>query len=236
MKIAVIHQPQYLPYLGFFHKLLQGDIFVVLDSVQYQKLSFQNRNKVKTRQGCQWLTVPAFHHSKSLIYEVQIDSKAPWQRKHWNMLMSNYSRAPYFDMYGPELQQLLAREWSNLCELNITLIRWVMDALDINKPILYSSALEVGGSKTDLNINICKAVGADVYLSGPGGRNYMDLTAFEAAGINTIWQEFSSPSYAQVFPEVGFLPDLSIVDALFCCGPETGKFLERGRAKSQAPL
>lgn len=227
MTIAVIHQPQYLPYLGFFHKLNQGDIFVVMDNVQFMRRGIQHRNKIKTSKGEQWLTVPVFHRSREeeCINEVQIDSELPWARKHWNTLVTNYSPAPYFDRYASELQQIMTQEWSYLCEIDITLIQWVMQVLDIKKPIVSLSTLEVEGSKSELLINACKAVGADTYLSGSGGKNYMDLSAFEAAEIKVIWQEYNSPTYAQIFPELGFLPNLSILDTLFCCGPETKRFL-----------
>jgi WbqC-like protein family len=213
--------------MGFFHKLQQGDIFVALDSVQFQKNGLQNRNKVKNQQGWQWLTVPVSQHLGQLINQVNLNSNVPWQRKHWNTLVSNYSRAPYFDKYAPGLEKLLAKQWTNLCELDMALIKWVMDALGINTPIVYSSALDVGGNKTELLINICQALGADAYLSGSGGKRYMDLTAFEAAGIDVIWQEFSFPSYVQVFPDLGFVSELSVIDTLFCCGPETSNFLEQ---------
>ncbi len=228
MKIAVIHQPQYLPYLGFFHKLQQGDIFVVMDSVQFQRRGVQHRNKIKTSQGAQWLTVPVVHRSRDeeRINEMVINSELPWSHKHWYTLVANYSRTPYFDKYGSQLEQILCKNWSNLCELNMTLIAWVMDILGIKKPVVYMSALPVTGKKSELLIDICKAVGADTYLSGAGGKRYMDLTAFEAANINVLWQEFNYPYYVQAFPELGFIPDLSIVDTLFCCGLETRKFLE----------
>jgi hypothetical protein len=228
MKIAVIHQPQYLPYLGFFHKLQQGDIFVVMDSVQFQRRGVQHRNKIKTSQGAQWLTVPVVHRSRDEehINEMVINSELPWSHKHWYTMIANYSRTPYFDKYGPQLEQILCKNWSNLCELNMKLITWVMDILGIKKPIVYMSALPVEGKKSELLIDICKAVGADTYLSGSGGKKYMDLTAFEAANINVLWQEFNYPYYVQAFPELGFIPDLSIVDTLFCCGSETRKFLE----------
>ncbi|MEO0049645.1 MAG: WbqC family protein, partial [candidate division WOR-3 bacterium] len=103
---------------------------------------------------------------------------------------------------------------------------WVMSVLDLKVPIIYSSSLKVEGTSTERLVNICRAVGADKYLSGPGGRNYMDLSLFEQEGIKVVWQEFTHPVYEQVFPQVGFLPNLSIVDVLFCCGPETRKFLE----------
>jgi WbqC-like protein family len=234
MKSAVIHQPQYLPYLGFFDKLQQGDIFIVMDSVQFQRRGIQHRNKIKTSKGEQWLTVPVFHSSREeeRINEVQIDSELPWSRKHWNTLLTNYSPAPYFDKYADKLQELLTKEWSNLCQLDMALIQWVMEILGIDKPIVYLSSLGVEGSKSELLINACKAVGADTYLSGSGGKRYMDLSDFEAAGIDVIWQEFNSPSYTQIFPELGFIPNLSILDTLFCCGPETSKFLDKTYANS----
>ncbi|MFB2836048.1 WbqC family protein [Floridanema evergladense] len=228
MTIAVIHQPQYLPYLGFFHKLNQGDIFVVMDSVQFMRRGIQHRNKIKTSKGEQWLTVPVFHQSsreEEYIKDVRINSELPWARKHWNTLLTNYSPAPYFDLYAFELQQLLKEEWHDLCELNMVLIKWLMEVLIIKKPIAYLSELSIDGTKSGLLIDICKAVGADTYLSGSGGKEYMDLSLFQAAGINVIWQEFNSPFYKQVFPELGFLPNLSIIDTLFCCGSKTRDFL-----------
>ncbi|MGA9380772.1 MAG: WbqC family protein [Phormidium sp.] len=228
MTIAVIHQPQYLPYLGFFHKLNQSDIFVVMDSVQFMRRGIQHRNKIKTSKGEQWLTVPVFHQSsreEEYIKDVQINLEFPWARKHWNTLITNYSPAPYFDQYAFEFQQLLKEEWHYLCELNMVLIKWLMEILMIKKPIVYLSELAIDGTKSDLLIDTCKAVGADTYLSGSGGKEYMNLSLFEDAGINVIWQEFNSPFYKQIFPELGFLPNLSIIDVLFCCGLKTRDFL-----------
>lgn len=227
MTVAVIHQPQYLPYLGFFHKLSQGDIFIVMDNVEFLRRGLQHRNKVKTSQGEQWLTVPVLHHQKQLIHEVAINPDFPWSRKHWNTLVTNYSPAPYFKEYAPGLEQILMKEWSNLCELNMVLIQWVMDVLDIHKPIVYASTLGVEGNKSDLLIKLCQAMDADTYLSGTGGREYMDLSAFEASDIKVLWQEFNPPSYCQLFPEKGFIPNLSIVDVLFCCGSYTRNFLQQ---------
>lgn len=233
MKIAVIHQAQFLPYLGFFHKLQQGDIFVVMDSVQFQRRGIQHRNRIKTANGVQWLTVPVCHRNRDeeRINEMLINSELPWARKHWQTIVTNYARAPYFHQYAPELEQILNQDWRYLCELDMALIQWVMDVLHIHKPIVYMSALGVEGNKTELLINICQAVGADTYLSGIGGKRYMDLEAFAAAGIDLLWQEFAYPSYPQAFPELGFIPDLSILDTLFCCGAETRNFLGRDLVK-----
>ena len=233
MTIAVIHQPQYLPYLGFFHKLQQGDIYIVMDNIQFQRRGIQHRNKIKTPQGAQWLTVPVLHHSREQerINQMCINSDFPWFRKHWNALVTNYSRAPYFNQYAPELSAILAKEWTHLWELDMALIQWVMDVLQIHKPIVYLSTLAVEGSKSELLINACKAVGANTYLSGSGGKRYMDLAAFTTAGIDILWQEFTYPCYEQVFPELDFVPNLSILDTIFCCGPYTRNFLERELVK-----
>ncbi|HIK03577.1 MAG TPA: WbqC family protein [Trichormus sp. M33_DOE_039] len=227
MKVAVIHQPQYLPYLGFFHKLNQGDIFVVMDSVQFERRGIQHRNKIKTSQGSQWLTVPVYHRSREeeLINTMEINLEFPWSRKHWNAIVTNYSRTPYFEKYSPGIEQILNQEWVNLCELNMRMIKWVMDILEIHKPIIYLSDLALDGNKSELLINICHAVEATAYLSGAGGRQYMDMQAFADANIDIFWQEFSYPNYTQVFPELGFIPNLSILDTLFCCGSETRNFL-----------
>jgi hypothetical protein len=229
MKIAAIHQPQYLPYLGFFHKVRNCDLFIAMDSVQFERRGVQHRNKIKTPQGEQWLTVPVIHRSRAeeTIGSMEINNEIPWSRKHWNSIQTNYARSPYFEKYAPDLQHILSRNWSNLCELNMELIQWMMRLLDINKPIIYLSELNVDGSKSQLLINACKAVGANTYLSGSGGRGYMDLDAFATADIDVMWQEFSFPSYPQILPELGFISHLSIIDTLFCWGvSEINKFLQ----------
>jgi hypothetical protein len=225
MTTVAIHQPQYLPYLGFFHKLNQCDLFVVLDNVQFQKNGVQNRNKIKTSQGWQWLTVPVLHNLGQLILEVKINPSDSWARKHWNAIVSNYGRAPFFADFSPLLNELYEQSWDNLCALNMALTEWAMVALSIKTPLYYASQLGVTGNQSDLLISICQAVGADSYVSGPGGRNYMDLDAFEAAGIEVKWQEFTAPVYTQRFPQVDFIPNLSVVDALFNCGQETRQFI-----------
>lgn len=226
MTIAVVHQPQYFPYLGFFHKLAHSDIYIVMDSVEFLRRGLQHRNTIKTNQGAQWLTVPVFHAEKQQINEVQIDTELPWARKHWGSLKTNYMPTRYFKQYAADLQDILFQEWQSLCELNLALLKWIMQRLDIHIPIVRQSDLGVSGQKSDLLINACKAVGADTYLSGSGGRRYMDPALFEAAGVNVVWQTFVYPTYDQLFPDLGFIPNLSILDTLFCCGPETRRFLE----------
>ena len=225
MSTVAIHQPQYLPYLGFFHKLNRCDIFIALDDVQFQKGGHQNRNKIKHQNGWQWITVPVAHSSDQLINEVQINTRVAWARKHWQAIVTNYTPAPHFEAYSDGLKHILEQDIPDLCSLNRDLIAWVMQCLGLEQTVVLSSALDVEGTATERLINLCQAVGADTYLSGPGGRNYMDLGLFDEAGIEVQFQEFESPVYEQLFPEVGFIPNLSVIDALFCCGPDTAQFL-----------
>jgi hypothetical protein len=222
---AAIHQPQYLPYLGFFHKLQNCEVFVLLDDVQFSKGGFQNRNRIKSSEGWQWLTVPVLHRGKQTIREVELNDTVPWRRKHWSALVSNYSRAPHFERYVEDLQRIFAIEWKHLGSLNEALMEWATNSLGIETIVKRSSEIPHSGTSSDRLIELCRAVDADRYLSGPGGRDYMDLEAFQLAGIEIAWQEFSLPSYPQQFPESGFVENLSVVDALFNCGPDTRELL-----------
>lgn len=225
MFTVAIHQPQYLPYLGFFHKLNRCDVFIALDDVQFQKGGHQNRNKIKHQNGWQWITVPVTHSSNQLINEVTINTRMAWARKHWQAIVTNYTPAPYFEDYCEGLQAILEHDIPDLCSLNLALTDWVMQCLGLEQKVVLSSDLAVEGTATERLVNLCGAVEADTYLSGPGGRNYMDLDLFEEAGIDVQFQAFEPPVYEQLFPEAGFIPNLSIVDALFCCGQDTRQFL-----------
>jgi hypothetical protein len=225
MKVAAIHQPQYLPYLGYFHKLARADVFIELDTVQFQKNGLQNRNKIKGAKGWQWLTVPVSHGHDSKILDVQIGDPGKWARKHWSTLQSNYGRAPRFAWAAELLRPVFETPWTHLSPLNIQLGKVACELLAIKAPHILASELASEGESSTLLISLCKAVGADAYLSGPGGRGYMDLELFERAGIQVLWQSFEHPTYPQLFPEAGFVPNLSIVDVLFQCGEAARSFV-----------
>lgn len=227
MTVISIHQPQYLPYLGFFHKIVQSDIFIVLDDVRFQKNGLQNRNKIKnnSQAGWQWLTVPVRHNFGQLINEVELPDNVNWQRKHWNSIRFNYARAPYFADYAESLEAIYEQEYTSLARLNMDLTLWYLKCLGLEKQIVCASALDVTGEQSERLVNLCQAVGGDTYLSGPGGKEYMDLEIFGVAGIEVQWQAFTHPEYPQVFPETGFASHLSAIDALFACGLATIDFL-----------
>ena len=217
--IVSIHQPQYLPWLGYFDKIDQADVFVFLDNVQYKKNEWQNRNRIKTAQGAQWLTVPVLYHFPERILEVEINRRVNWARKHLQALRTNYTKARFFKQYLPLFEALYEREWQKLVDLNVECVRCLVQALGIDTRLAVASQFELSEEPTERLIGICRAVGADAYLAGSGGRSYMDLVQFEEAGIEVQFQQFDHPVYPQLFGE--FEAYLSIVDLLFNCGDES---------------
>lgn len=217
--IVSIHQPQFLPYLGFFHKVAHSDLFVHLDDVQFLERGFNHRNLIKMQTGKQWLTVPVVQQRGQNIDQVVLDTGSNWRRKHWAALESNYRPAKFFKELAPGLKKILLEgTQTRLLDLDLDLMQWAFDVLELRVPMRRSSELNVTGTQTERLISICRTVGADVYLSGPGGRQYMDLALFDAARIEVRFQEFHVPSYPQPFMQHGFIANLSVVDALFGCG------------------
>ena len=165
--IVAIHQPQYLPWLGYFAKMHQADVFVLLDTVQFKKHEWQNRNRIKTAQGWQWLTVPVMQQFPQRLAEVQINPGVRWPHKHCQALRSNYSRAPYFQDYRSEFEDMLGRPWERLVDLNTCVITALRDALHITTPLLLASELPDDADPTGRLVSICQALGGTTYLSAP---------------------------------------------------------------------
>lgn len=215
--IITIHQPEYLPYIGFFQRVLASDVFIVLDDVGYQKNAFINRNKIKTAQGEQWITVPVKGRSPNLkINEVFIDNQTDWQSKQWKTLLLNYAKAPHFKKYSQFLKEALNKKWEKISDLDIHLIKHSIKILGARTIIKKSSELNNKGRGTERLINICKELRADVYLSGPGNEEHkVETEKFEKENIRVEIQEFDNPKYSQLFINKGFLPYMSIIDLLF---------------------
>lgn len=213
--IVAIHQPNYLPFDGYFHKIVDCDLFVFLDSVQYAKNSLINRNKIKTVGGWCWLTVPV--QRKNLldaeICEVEICNAVDWGERHWRSLKQNYGRAKHFDEYGGFFREALGRKWIYLAELNKYMIKGICSFLGMEPKFVDSSSLNASGEKTELLVNICREVGADTYLSGRGAKGYQVEERFKEAGITLKYHDFKHPEYRQLYGD--FVPNLSIVDMLF---------------------
>ena len=223
--IVAVHQPQYLPWLGYFDKMRRADVFCFLDNVQYKKNDWQNRNRIKTAQGWQWLTVPVHYRFPQKINEVTINNGVKWKNKHLQALISNYNRSPFFKEFLDIFEQAYSENWESLSDLNIFLIKRLRTALGLQqRPAVKASDYDLREDPTDRLIDICKALKADTYLSGQDGTVYMDLERFKQSGIRVVVQDFKHPVYPQVFQE--FQSHMSIVDLLFNCGAKSLEKIE----------
>jgi hypothetical protein len=215
---VTIHQPQFLPWLGYLDKIDYADMFIVLDSVQFKKNEWQNRNRIRTATGWQWLTIPVLQHFGQRIDDVLINPTAGWRVQHLRALDMHYVRAPYRDRYVPELRELYERPWTKLSELNEAVIQWLLKAYGITTPFQCASAWTTREEPTDRLVDLCRATGATHYLAGPGADCYMDKSRFEASGVRLETQAFQHPVYRQVYEP--FEPNLSALDLLLMQGPD----------------
>lgn len=224
-RVAVILQPSYLPWLGYFAQLHQSDVFVVYDDVQFDKHGWRNRNRIKTAQGAQWLTVPVCTHGKNhpANSEVLIDNTQPWRKKHLDSIRQSYARAPYVRDYLGIFEEIYSREWLRLLDLNMAFFRGLSDALGLRREILFASELDVQGDPVSRLIDICRKVGASHFFEGASGKDYIDGDRFADAGVTLEYQNYQHPVYPQLHGP--FLPFLSIVDLLFNCGPRSLEIL-----------
>lgn len=233
--ILAAHQLHYLPWLRYFHKMALCDTFVVLDNIQFNKNGWQNRNKVKTATGWAYVTVPVRQKFAQPLAGAEIDNKQPWQRKHWGRLQDSYGRTGYFEEYSDFFKTVYDRDWDLLNDLNYEIVFYLMKVLGIKARVIRSSDMNLRGEATERLIGICKELGAKAYLTGSYAADvYLDKSLFEREGIELLFQAFECPPYPQVFPEAGFIPELSIVDLLFSCGPKSMEILMQNSSMKTA--
>jgi WbqC-like protein family len=219
--IAAIHQPNYIPWLGYFFKIAHADKFVFLDMVVYPVRSLINRNSIKTQHGPAWLTIPVLRRGRSgqLIGEVETDNTEGWVARHLATLRCNYGRAPYFKETFALLEphyHAVTGDRSSLAAFNTGVICSIATHLGVSTQFMHASELSVSGHKTDLLLDICRAIGATTYLAGTGAKSYQEDAKFEDAGITPVYSPFSQRVYPQLFGE--FVGNLSVVDVLMNCG------------------
>lgn len=220
-RTVAIHQPNFLPWLGYFHKIAHVEIFVFLDDVEYTKNSFINRNKIKTPQGEHWLTIPVVYsgRSKQKISETRIFNPEKSIKKVLSTLEMNYKKAKYFQEYFPQLKSILMRDFESLAGLNIEINQWICEILDIKTEIQISSELNIRvDDATDRLIEICRHFNATSYLSGFGGSNYQEKEKFAVKKIDLITTGFEQMKYHQLWGD--YIPNMSVIDALFNTGKE----------------
>jgi len=229
--IVSINQPAYFPWLGYFQRIAVSDLHVVLDHVQFEKNSFTNRNRIRTADGWTWLTAPVKtkgRFGECGIKTLELDATSNWREKHWKSLLQNHCKCPYWKDHAAFLEAIYVKEWLYLADLCREMTTYFLKALGIGTPIQYSSNLTPQQAKDELVLELCKKVGATVYLSGTLGRNYLREPLFTSAGIRVIYQDYHHPVYPQHSRD-GFEPYMSILDLLVNCGPESRAVLLQGQ-------
>lgn len=220
MKTVVVLQSNYVPWKGYFDLVHDADAFIFYDDVQFTKNDWRNRNKIKTPQGAEWITVPTGTDKDRLICEVEIKN-ALWQAKHWKTIQHNYGKCPHFSRYQSFFEDIyLSRKWTNLSELNQHLIRTISrDFLGITTEFCDSREFDASGHKLDRLLELVVKAKADRYISGPAAKEYIEPARFADAGIELVWKDYSGyPEYPQRFPP--FEHGVSILDLLFNVGPD----------------
>jgi hypothetical protein len=223
--IVAIHQPNFIPWSGYFFKILKADVFVLLDDVQFTKNSFINRNRIKTPEGAQWITLPVLQSGNfgQKINQIELFNSKLYFKKIKGTLNANYRKAPFFDEVFELINPTLI-DANKLVSVNELIIKNICKYLNIKKEIINSSSLtSISGESTDRLVSICKHIKATDYLAGFGSKNYQDNLKFNEAGINPLVYEFKHPVYNQLWGD--FIPNLSIVDLLFNHGKKSLDYL-----------
>lgn len=224
--IVSINQPAYLPWLGYFDRVANSDLHIVLDNVQFEKNSVTNRNRVRTASGWSWLSVPVLTKGRfgELVFDrIEIDHTSKWAKKHFMALQTNYSRSAYYSRYSDYFHEFYQQDWIYLTPMLQESTRYLLQELGIQTQQLKSSELSPQSKKADLILELCIKVGATTYLSGPFGRDYLNEGAFEKAGIELKYHDYAHPTYDQCFD--GYEPYMSVVDLLFNHGEKSLEIL-----------
>ena len=235
--LVAIHQPCFLPWLGYLERMARADLFVLLDHVQFERANYQNRTRIRARSGTpggghepRWLTVPVEQRSRDeAIGEKRIDNRLAgarhWSRVHFLTLQHAYREARHAQDYLPRLRSVYEQPFEKLVDLNETLLGFLREAFAIRTPLVRSSSLAPEGAKSDLVLDLCRRVKASALLVGLGGsRSYLDRAAFARAGIALVHQQFEHPQYSQC-GAAPFVAGLSALDLLFNCGPDSRRVL-----------
>ncbi|ANQ50220.1 WbqC family protein [Flammeovirga sp. MY04] len=225
-KIAIL-QSNYIPWKGYFDIINMVDTFVLFDDMQYTKRDWRNRNKIITKDGLKWLSIPVETKGKfeQKIEETKISDKK-WAKNHWMTIKSNYSKAKYFKEYEDIFENFyLTNSDEYLSQINYKLITIICDILEIKTKIIFSNTLSTEGNKNDRLINICNELNGGTYLSGPAAKSYLDEELFYKNNIKVEWMNYSGyPEYQQL--SSNFEHGVSIIDLIFNLGKESKKYLK----------
>jgi hypothetical protein len=224
--IVACYQPYFMPWPGFFAKAMKADLLVLLDNVQLPLgSSWMSRNRIKTQHGQLWISVPVLRKGRGLqnIDQVEIFNERDWGKKHCQRLAYAYHHAPYFPDHRQFFEEVFQASWTHLVKLNIKILDYLRDVLEIKAAFQLNSQLGTRAGGTGLLVEICQKVGAQVYLSSAPGKKFLDQKMFSNAGVELRYFKYRPPAYPQLWG--AFLPNLSTVDLLFNCGPKSREII-----------
>jgi len=225
MKKVGISQSNYIPWKGYFDLINSVDVFIVLDSVQYTKSDWRNRNRIKTPSGGQWLTIPVKSHGKSRqsINEAVVLDQA-WREKHWETINRYYSKTKHYKDYSSLLEDLYSVTTNRLSEINREFIAAICKSLNIKTKILSDTEFDLVDGKNSRILSLCKQVGANEYLSGPAASSYLDINRFQNEGIEISYISYSGyKEYKQLYPP--FIHEVTVLDLLFNTGDDARSYM-----------
>jgi hypothetical protein len=220
--IVACQQPYFLPWPGFFAKAMQADLMVLLDHVQFPLgSSWVSRNRIKTKDGQLWLSVPVLRKERTFqkINQVEIFNERGWGRKFSQRLEDAYRHAPYLEDHRSFFDRTFRSYWTHLIQLNLSVLEYLRRSLALRTPFQLSSALGITSTGPRLPIDICQQTKADTYLSSRAGRKYIDESELRRSGIDVRYVHYRPPAYPQLWGP--FLPNLSVVDMILNCGPRS---------------
>jgi WbqC-like protein family len=235
-KSVAIVQSSYIPWKGYFDLIASVDEFVLYDDRQFTRRDWRNRNRIKTPQGTQWLTIPVETKGR---YEQRIDETLVgdprWAERHWDTIVHNYARAPYFREYRDVLEQLYRSATDRrLSAINRHFLEAIAPLLGIRTTFSWSTDYEAEGTKSERLVSLCRATGATEYVTGPTARSYLDETLFEDAGIRVSWFDYSGyPEYEQLYPP--FEHAVTVLDLILCTGPDARSYMKTAALASPRP-
>jgi hypothetical protein len=215
--IIATHQPDYIPYWGYFYKIMKSDVFVILDDVQYSRNNMHNWNRIKTNQGESRLKIPVeSQFGVSKINEVKTKDELGWRENHLKSIEMNYKKSPYFNDFYPKFEDLIMTNYSSLSDMNITINTYICEEFGFNTKFVKSSDLNIKSNKENRIIDICTALNGDTYLSGNGAKVYQEESNFKEKGLILAYTDFYPFEYKQLWND--FIPNMSIIDYIFNCG------------------
>lgn len=223
--VVVGHQPQFMPYIGILNKISKADIFIIVDHVQFIRKYFQNRTYIKIDDEARLLTIPVLTKGEYLspINKIRVNHDVVWIRKHLKTIRLAYAKAKHFNSYYSTIEEIYVKRHEYLSEFTSELLILFLREFELVDDIRFSSSMQVSGKKTELLIELTKAVGGTTYISGDGARDYFDKDLFDKSGYKHLFNQFHHPVYPQLGKKL--LEGMGCIDLLFNCGKDGRKYV-----------